>query len=69
MNQQGKAIHLSALGDRVQVESIGISLRQVQVRMVTHKPSDPQCCPTLRVTKRYELRGSQLVEPTATLKK
>ena len=35
---------------------------EIAVRMVTHGPDDPMCCPTQKVLVRYALQGDQLVE-------
>ena len=71
IDRRGKAVHAASapLGDRVKVESVGITAGQVEVRMVTHAREDPLCCPTLPVRKTYRLQGSQLVEQTATQRK
>lgn len=50
------------LGDRVIVEGLAIQEDTVQVRMITHGPDDPMCCPTLPVLKLYKLEGDQLIE-------
>ncbi len=49
------------LGDRIKVESIAFDKGIVTLAMVVHGPDDPLCCPTQRVTRRYELRLDSLV--------
>jgi hypothetical protein len=50
------------LGDRVKVESLRGDGRRVVLTVTTHRKEDPLGCPTLRVTKTYELQDSRLVE-------
>jgi len=50
------------LGDRIKVESIAFDKGIVTLAMVVHGPDDPLCCPTQRVTRRYELRFDSLVQ-------
>lgn len=45
------------LGDRVDVEGIGVADRMVTVQMQVHGPNDPACCPTERVSRRYSVQG------------
>ena len=52
---------LVALGDRVKVEALRLSGEQIAVELVVHGPSDPLCCPTQRVTRRFELKGERLI--------
>jgi hypothetical protein len=49
------------LGDRIELKSLAVESGRVVVDMVTHGPSDPMCCPTMRVTQTYEFRGDGLV--------
>ncbi|MDE0047825.1 MAG: hypothetical protein OXO54_13680 [Chloroflexota bacterium] len=49
------------LGDRVPVRSLTIAGGQIVARTVTHRPSDGLCCPTLEITRTFELEGDQLV--------
>lgn len=50
------------LGDRVTVDNLQIDSGQIMVRMTTHAPDDPECCPTLDVTYLYNLYGDRLVQ-------
>lgn len=52
------------LGDRVKVHSVEIESDHVVVRMTTHGPQDPFCCPTLEVTKRFAVKENRLVPDT-----
>ena len=49
------------LGDRVKVQSIDIENGIISVRMLTHGADDPMCCPTLEVTRQYQLQPGGLV--------
>ena len=49
------------LGDRTPVLSLTITSGQIVAQTVTHRPSDGLCCPTLRMTRVFALRGGQLV--------
>lgn len=49
------------LGDREKVQSVAIDSGHVFVDMITHAPSDPLCCPTLKVTKLFSVKGGRLV--------
>jgi hypothetical protein len=63
VDSDGRPVNVAAadLGDRVKLQSLEVDDRQIVVDMVTHGPSDPMCCPTLRVTQRYELQNDELV--------
>lgn len=62
-DQDGRPVDagIAELGDRIELESLSVENGRVVVDMVTHGPSDPMCCPTLRMVQTYELRGSDLV--------
>ncbi len=42
------------LGDRIQVQHVEIDKGAVTVKLVTHAPEDPACCPTRAVTQVYD---------------
>lgn len=65
--QGGQAVQVSAteLGDRVRIESLAVDDGEIFIRMVTHGPDDPMCCPTQRVRQGYQLVGDQ-IEKTST---
>ena len=55
------------LGDRVRVESLSISDGQVRAQILAHGPQDGLCCPSLRTTGTFTLRGDRLVQQRLTL--
>jgi uncharacterized membrane protein len=57
-----KNIASHPLGDRVQLDSMAIEAGKVILKMVTHGPDDPMCCPTLAIEATYALQGNSLVE-------
>ena len=61
-NGQPTAVASTALGDRVEINSIAIENNQIMVDMVQAGPDDPLCCPSQHVINSYELQGDQLVE-------
>ena len=48
------------LGDRVRLNALAIDYDAVYVDLVKHGPSDPMCCPTLRVSLVYAYDGREL---------
>ncbi len=56
-NQNGTAQHVGArfLGDRVPVQSLAIVEGQIVAGLLTFAPTDPRCCPSLEVVRRYRL--------------
>ena len=50
-----------SLGDRVQIDALGIQNGMIDLQMVTHGPQDPMCCPTIKTSESYLLENSQLV--------
>lgn len=61
--QAGAPEHIAGapLGDRVAVQSLTIADNQITVEMLTARPNDPLCCPSLPVTQVYELQDDTLV--------
>ncbi|MCU0503113.1 MAG: Gmad2 immunoglobulin-like domain-containing protein, partial [Anaerolineae bacterium] len=56
------------LGDRVFLKSLAIDpAGAIVLRMLTHGPKDPMCCPSEEVTQTYKLDGNalKLVSPAA----
>ena len=50
------------LGDRSVIERLSIDRKGIlSVRYVTHRDSDRECCPTLRIDDRYRIEGDTLV--------
>jgi uncharacterized lipoprotein YbaY len=62
VQQNGKVNQVAAalLGDRVQINSLGVANGKITVDMVTQGPNDPMCCPTQHVVQTYQLQGSTL---------
>jgi hypothetical protein len=58
----GKPVNIAVadLGDRIKLQGISIEGGKVLVEMVTHGPSDPMCCPTMKVTRTYRYDGEEL---------
>ena len=50
------------LGDRVVVNSIGVSDGVIAIEGIAHGPGEPLCCPSLEVIWEFELSGGALVE-------
>ncbi len=69
VDRDGRPVNIAAveLGDRVKVQSLAVDDGRVVIDLITHGPSDPMCCPTLRVVQTYELQGDQLVLTGQTL--
>ena len=63
INSRGKAKHVAGafLGDRVKVEGLRVGSGKIVVKMVTHRSTDPMCCPSLKVEQAYGLQGDELV--------
>jgi len=49
------------LGDRVKVHSIELMDYHIVVRLTTHGPDDPMCCPTREIVKHFTVRENKLV--------
>ena len=50
------------LGDRTIVERLSIDRKGIlSVRFLTHKDSDPECCPTMRINDRFRVENGKLV--------
>ena len=64
LNDQGRPRHVSSieLGDRVKVGSVAFEKGRVVASLVVHGANDPLCCPTVPVTRAFELAGGRLVE-------
>jgi heat shock protein HslJ len=67
VQQDGSPVNIASafLGDRVQISSLYVKDGDIVVDMVTQGPDDAFCCPTQRVTKRYALKDTELVETTS----
>ncbi len=53
-------IAIEPLGQNIQVKSLSITSGVIRVDMMVQGPRDPQCCPTLAVTRNFKLQGNQL---------
>ena len=64
INSRGQAREVASafLGDRVKVEGLRIRFGKIVVTMVTHRSTDPMCCPSLKVEQKYTLQGDELVQ-------
>ncbi len=64
IDNQGTPENVASLfpGDRVIVQQIAIENGRIVLQIITHGPGDPMCCPTLEITKKYELRSHELIE-------
>lgn len=53
------------LGDRTVIQRVSIDRKGViSVRYITHRDSDPSCCPTLKIEDKYRVEGGKLVGMT-----
>jgi len=64
LNKNDKPVYTSSkiLGDRVKIESISIKSNLINVRIMTHGPEDPMCCPTLVKNLAYNLMDFPTLE-------
>jgi hypothetical protein len=55
--EKGKPVNLStiSLGDRVTIKTLSIRNGKIKVKMLTHSPTDPLCCPTQEIIQGYQL--------------
>lgn len=62
-NEGGTPVHkaTTVLGDRVKVETLAVQDGQIVLKLVTHGPQDPLCCPSQPAQAAYRLQGSELV--------
>ena len=49
-----------SLGDRVVIESLAIVGERIELKMIAHGPNDALCCPSVPVTRTYDLTESGL---------
>jgi hypothetical protein len=63
LNKNGKAVNeaTTLLGDRAQVGELAIEDGQIHVKLLTHGPEDPMCCPSQESSETYTLEGNELV--------
>ena len=65
LNEQGQPRNVDtvSLGDRVVIEALSVEGGKIMVTMIAHDADDPLCCPTMQVTRTYELDGGRPVGP------
>jgi hypothetical protein len=63
VNLKGYGFNVASesLGEGIQVKAVTIVSEVIKVEMMVHGPHDPNCCPTLPITKTYRLQGNELV--------
>jgi hypothetical protein len=63
-NQQGQPVQAAEnfLGDRVKINSLRIENEVLHVDMQTHKETDPACCPSESITKKFVIEDEKFVE-------
>lgn len=49
------------LGDRVPVSSVSVQGERVTVKLLSHRDTDPMCCPTKKTTLKLRFEGRLLV--------
>jgi hypothetical protein len=66
VDQAGEPVNVAttSLGDRLIINELRLEGNEIVVDMVTTGPTDPLCCPSQHVIKRYKLEPS-LVEQEA----
>ena len=64
INSGGKAKNVASvfLGDRVKIEGLSVRSGKIVVKMLSHRSTDPICCPSLEVDENYGLQGDELVQ-------
>ena len=64
VNDKGLPKHMAslALGDRVQIQSVAIAAGEIVLELIKHGPNDPLCCPTQRVSRKFNLLDGNLIE-------
>ena len=50
------------LGDRVNVQSLQMKSGEIVIQIITHGPSDPLCCPTMKATLTYGVENEELIQ-------
>jgi hypothetical protein len=63
LNQSGKPVNVATtrLSNPAQIEELAIEGGQITVRMLTHSPGDPMCCPSEVTKVGYALEGGNLI--------
>jgi hypothetical protein len=62
LNQDGKPVNVATtrLSNPGQIEGLAVEGGQITVRMLTHSPGDPRCCPSEVTKAGYRLEGGDL---------
>lgn len=64
LNKNGKLVQIEQpewLGDRSVIQRVTINRGVLAVRFITHKDSDPACCPTRQVENKYRVVNGKIV--------
>lgn len=72
LNRKGQPVNAATvdLGDRVSIDWIHVADGRVLVEMVDHAPTDPLCCPTVKVRRTYTFANGKLaLSSTAPLER
>lgn len=64
INQQGQPVQVAEffLGDRIKIDSLRIEDAVLLIDLQTHKETDPACCPTESITKKFVIEAQRFVE-------
>ena len=64
INQQGQPVQVAEyfLGDRIKIDSLRIEDAILLIDIQTHKETDPACCPTESITKKFVIEDQEFVE-------
>ena len=62
INESGEPKHVAStfLGDRVRLNSMNIEGGIIALEMIVHGSNDPLCCPTVEVTREFDLNEGDL---------
>ena len=64
INGNPKSAASIGLGDRVQVKGIIIKNGIIELKMLSHREDDGQCCPTKKTAPKFKIKGKKLIEIT-----
>jgi len=64
LNNNGSPSHVASypIGDRVGIDSVQIVQGLIDLHIITQRPDDPMCCPTLHVSRKLRLQNGKLIE-------
>lgn len=68
LNENGNPKNTSSdfLGERVKVKTLSANAGNIEVKMDKYSPGDPECCPSVTITRKYTYKP---FKPTDTTKK